>query len=476
MIGTKPSWAALPSLALVMFCATAAGAGVDDGRGKEWRQITDTRGTSWTQLAQSCPQDGATPCSSAGGWIWATAPQVVALFQLYDPSVDASGNSTDVWSGFAANGFLSDFQPTFSFAATYQAGASASGWIASTDADGLPLVGSVGWSTNLVSFSGGFGIGSASSPSSSSIYTGAFQWRPTGLADGLVYANDDAGQVSSPAGGVAVADVLANDWVAGARASLANASLRASAATGITLDVATGRVLVEAGAMAGVHSLTYELCALGDPANCDTADVTVTVPAYRIDAVDDAGTASPSTGGTAVASVLANDLLGGMRPTISTAEVALVSTAHAGVTLDAGNGSVNVAQGTPLGTYALVYSLCERANPTNCDTATVRVAVARRVVLANDDSARASSKVANTAIASVFANDTIGGVRASGTTVRLSPLSALPPKVVLDPTSGAVRVTGKTQSGVYRFGYRICELADLGNCDDATVTLDLSGK
>jgi hypothetical protein len=468
--------AALPALALALAPSTSAHAGVDDGQGKEWRQITETRGATWTQLDQSCPRDGATPCAGPGGWVWATAPQVVALFQLYDPSVDANGNSTDVWSGFAANGFLSAFQPTFSFASTYQAGASASGWIASTDANGLPLVGSVGWSTNLASFSGGFGIGAAANPDSSSTYTGAFMWRPTGLADGLVYANDDAGSVASPAGGVAVANVLSNDWVAGAPATLANATLRADLASGLTLDAASGRVLVEAGAAAGVHTLTYELCALADPANCDTAEVTVTVPAYRIDAVNDAGTASPSTGGVAVASVLANDVLGTARATVSTTQVSLVSSAHAGVTLDPSDGSVDVAQGTPLGTYALVYRLCERANPTNCDTATAKITVARRVVYANDDSARASSKVANTAIASVFANDTIGGVRASAASVRLSLVTAPPAKVVLDSTTGAVRVTGKTESGLYRFIYRICELADLGNCDDAVVTLDLSGK
>ena len=165
---SKLTRGALSAIALAVATATAANA-VDDGQGKDWRQITETRGVSWTQLAQTCPRDGATPCAAPGGWVWATAPQVVALFQLYDPSVDANGNSTDVWSGFAANGFLAAFQPTFSFASTYQAGASASGWIASTDANGAPLVGSIGWSTNLVSMSGGFGVSPASSPDASEV-------------------------------------------------------------------------------------------------------------------------------------------------------------------------------------------------------------------------------------------------------------------------------------------------------------------
>jgi hypothetical protein len=38
---------------------------------------------------------------------------------------------------------------------------------------------------------------------------------------------------------------------------------------------------------------------------------------------------------------------------------------------------------------------------------------------------------------------------------------AAPPKnVVLNTTAGAVRATRKTDSGLYRFTYRVCELAD----------------
>ena len=72
----------LRSLALSasLLFANAAFANVDDGQGKEWRQLTETVGLSWTQIAQTCPQDGASPCSGLTGgrdltgWTWATAP------------------------------------------------------------------------------------------------------------------------------------------------------------------------------------------------------------------------------------------------------------------------------------------------------------------------------------------------------------------------------------------------------------------
>jgi hypothetical protein len=61
-----------------------------------------------------------------------------------------------------------------------------------------------------------------------------------------------------------------------------------------------GSVDVAAGTSAGSYTLTYRICENDFPANCDDAVVTVTVVAPVIDAVDDSGTASGFTGGTAV--------------------------------------------------------------------------------------------------------------------------------------------------------------------------------
>ena len=80
-------------------------------------------------------------------------------------------------------------------------------------------------------------------------------------------------------------------------------------------------------------------------------------------------------GGVAVADVRVNDTLNG-NPVVA-AEVTLsqVSTTNPGVTLDPATGAVNVAPGTPAGTYTLTYELCELLNPTNCDQANVTVTV-----------------------------------------------------------------------------------------------------
>ena len=199
--------------------------------------------------------------------------------------------------------------------------------------------------------------------------------------------------------------------------------------------------------------------------------------AFVIDAVDDSATA-PRTGGVVLASVLANDVFAGAPATLATVRLSLQSSTNAGVTLNLSTGSVQVAAGTAVGTHVLVYRICEIASPSNCDDATVLVTVNPYVITAVNDQARASSKTAGTALASVLANDTIGGVAATPANVVLSFVSLTPAnnKIRLDLADGSVDVLGKTTSGLYSLVYRICEIGSPTNCAEAVVTIDLSGK
>ena len=110
--------------------------------------------------------------------------------------------------------------------------------------------------------------------------------------------------------------------------------------------------------------------------------------------------------------------------------------------------------------------------------ATVTVNVTTYVIDAVDDVARGSSKAANTPLASVLANDTLGGVQPTTATVSLTKVSLTPANssIQLNVVDGSVNVLGKTISGIYSLVYRICEIANPGNCDQATVSLDLTGK
>ena len=467
-------------LALLLAAPLAAAQTVNDGHSKEWQQFKPFAGASWNGVATYCPQDGATACSGPNGqrsdWIWATADQVQQLMSYYAPEMATQASSNNF---VAAASFLGSFQPIFSFCLTYQCGASGAGLTSSKEPYGVPIVGSAGWSTTSVSFGGGLGVGPSGDPAVGSSSVGVFYFRFTGPG---VFAYDDAGSVSNPDGGTAVANVMTNDWIAGVRVTLANVNLRleSSSDPGVTLDLNDGSVDVANGTAVGTHTLVYWICDLANPDACDDALVSVQVKPYVIDAVNDAGGISPATGGAAIASILANDLLGGRRAATATVQLSTVSLTPtvAGITLDPASGAVLVAQGTALGSYVLVYRICEIANPGNCDTATATVSVRPNAIDAVDDYGRGSSKTANTVIANVLANDTLDGQRAVTPTVVLSQVSLVPASsgISLNLSTGAVSVKAKTTSGSYALTYRICEAASPANCDTAVATVELSGK
>ncbi|HEY8188974.1 MAG TPA: hypothetical protein VIF64_23100 [Pyrinomonadaceae bacterium] len=477
----------LALLVLVLFGApiisrAQSAVGVNDGHGKEWMQLTATAGVSWNATAQVCPQDRANACvgpiagRNVNDWIWATDSQVLQLFSYFDPDILSSRSVEGLAHFGTAQSFLSAFQPTQSFCITYACGAFGAGWTASKDDAGLPIIGSVSWGTTPVSANGSFSVAATASPDEELSTRGVWLWRATGPGP---YAYDDVGQVASPAGGTAVASVLDNDWIAGVRAIPTNVTLAQNSSnhSGVTLDASDGSVDVASATSAGTYTLSYRMCDIGNPSSCDDATVTVVVKPYVVDAVNDSGWASPSTGGTAVATVLANDTLTGTRATTSNVTLSLISVSpsDAGVTLDTADGSVDVARGTPLGNYEVVYQICDNTSFANCDQATASIAVRNYVIDAVNESARISSKTGGTAIASVLANDTFNGLRATTATVQLSEVSPPIRGITLNLSTGAVTVAPKTPSGLYNLIYGICEIASPSNCDTATVTLDLSG-
>ena len=178
------------------------------------------------------------------------------------------------------------------------------------------------------------------------------------------------------------------------------------AAGAITLDSATGDVVVAPGTTAGTYVYTYEICEVLNPENCDTATATVIVDAAPIDAIDDAPTAVDGATGGTITNIVANDTLdGALDPVIGTdvtvneagtaqdGTTALgldVTPAVGSITLDPATGEVVVALGTTSGTYVYTYEICEVLNPENCDTAIVTVIVEGEPPVATNDAVEAT--------------------------------------------------------------------------------------
>jgi uncharacterized repeat protein (TIGR01451 family)/gliding motility-associated-like protein len=92
-----------------------------------------------------------------------------------------------------------------------------------------------------------------------------------------------------------------------------------------------------------------------------------------IDAVNDV--LPPTVGATGnvnAGNVLTNDTLNGSP--VNASDITLTSVPNGPLTVNA-DGSVTVAPNTPGGTYTVNYTICEKLNPTNCDTATVTIFV-----------------------------------------------------------------------------------------------------
>ncbi len=450
---------------------------VNDGHNKEWMQITASPRSSWNTIAQYCPQDGVTPCTGGGmtGWVWGTDLQVLQLMSYYEPALVNVRAVGGMAAFFSAENFLSgaSFQPTFSFCGTYSCGASLSGLTSTRDELGRPYQGFASHGSTPVSIDGNIGVGPAASVDEIDYYRGTWLWRPIGPG---VVAYDDAGQVANPSGGTAVVNVLANDWIASVRATTSNVFMSQVSSTsgGVNLDTVDGSVDVSAGTSPGTYSLIYQICDSTNASNCNTATVTVLVGQYVVDAVNDAGSASPSTGGIAVANVLVNDRVSGLQATQANVSLSLVSTTS-GISLNTGTGAVNVAAGTALGDHALAYRICDRTNLSNCDTATVLVSVRNYTIDAVNDYVRASSKTASTPL-NVLTNDTFNGLAATPAKVSITQVSAPITGITLNTSTGWISVKAKTSSGTYYMTYKICEINAPTNCDTAVATIELSGR
>ena len=197
------------------------------------------------------------------------------------------------------------------------------------------------------------------------------------IVTNFIVANDDTGNpVNGYTGGISFTNVLSNDLLDCKTINTENVttSFVSSTNSGITLNGTN--VVVAAGTPAGSYSLTYQICEIANPGNCDQANVIVTVTSPIIDAVNDnAGPIDGINGVKNILNVFTNDTLNGAVVNPSEVTLSMVTPDSKGFIALNPDGSVDVKDGTPTGTYTFTYSICEKLNPQNCDTATVTIIV-----------------------------------------------------------------------------------------------------
>jgi hypothetical protein len=242
---------------------------------------------------------------------------------------------------------------------------------------------------------------------------------------------------------------------------------------GLTLN-ANGTVTIAPNTPAGSYSLTYQICEVSNPSNCDSVTSTIVVSAPVIDAVIDTTAAvNGLTGGTSTA-LTSNDTLNGSPVVIGTAagNVTLTGvTVPAGLTLNA-DGTVTIAANTPAGSYSLTYQICEVSNPSNCDSVTSTIVVSAPVIDAVADIAiPINGLLGGTNVVNILTNDILNGTPVSIAQVNLTTVTPNP-NLTLN-ANGSVDVAANTPAGTYLMTYQICEVLNPTNCNSATVTVEV---
>ncbi|SHJ17219.1 Alpha-tubulin suppressor, partial [Algibacter luteus] len=94
-----------------------------------------------------------------------------------------------------------------------------------------------------------------------------------------IAANNDSGSVNEGIGGIAIANVLANDDLDGNTPTTSNVILSqiSTSNPGVTLNTATGAVNVTSAVPTGTYVVEYQICESAVPTNCKIAFATVIV-------------------------------------------------------------------------------------------------------------------------------------------------------------------------------------------------------
>jgi CshA-type fibril repeat protein len=259
----------------------------------------------------------------------------------------------------------------------------------------------------------------------------------------------------------------------------------------VTGGASEGQVRVPVGTPAGTYTIGYQICETAVPLNCDQAEITVVVAPPNLVADDDDFSATPVNGGTGgtAGDAYAGDTLNGTQVTAAqvTPTVTTPATSIGGgpvpvlATSGANEGQVTVPPGTPAGTYTIGYQICETAAPTNCDQAVITVEVAPSTIAADDDdfSTTPVNGLTGGTAGNAYTGDTLNGTQVTPAQVIptvLTPATSIgggpvPVLATSGANEGQVTVPAGTPAGTYTIDYRICEVLNSGNCDDARVTV-----
>ena len=253
--------------------------------------------------------------------------------------------------------------------------------------------------------------------------------------------------------------MLTNDTVAtgGAPLNPASVAITVPAAHGTTTVNPDGTVkYTPATNYSGPDSYTYKVCDTSTPTPvCDTATVSITVPADTVTAVPDNASTPPATPVTT--DVLTNDTVTPNGAPLDPASVAVTVPPTHGTTTVNPDGTITYTPAPGFGgTDSYTYQVCDKSVPTPvCGQATVTIAVTNTVGAVDDNVSTPQNTPVTT---TVLANDTFApnGSPLDPTSVTVT----TPPAhgtTTVNP-DGTVKYTPATNySGPDAYTYQVCD-------------------
>ena len=278
----------------------------------------------------------------------------------------------------------------------------------------------------------------------------------------IVVNPDNDATIPSRTGGTV--DILGNDTINGNPATKDNVNviITNDGGTGATIDT-EGRVNIPSGVTPGTYTVTYKVCDKNNGNTCESGTLKVIVPS-TIEVNPDGDRTIPRIGGKI--DVLTNDRINGNPATTNNVIIAITDDGGTGATIDS-DGKINVPGGLTPREYTITYTVCDRANPTNCQSGTQKVIISTSTIQINPDGDQTIPNTGGTI--DVLTNDTINGNPATTNNVTIAITNDGGTGATID-SEGKINVPGGlTPGSSYTITYKVCDKADSNVCETGSV-------
>ena len=243
---------------------------------------------------------------------------------------------------------------------------------------------------------------------------------------------------------------------------------------GVTTDT-QGRIVIPAGTPATSTLVTYKVCEKLNPTNCQTVTSTLVIGTGSLTVTPVTPLIVPNgiSGGT-TNSVLTGVTLNGTTVTNTNSVTISFSGLPTGVTSNT-NGQLVIPAGTPAGTHTITYRVCEKLNPTNCQTVTSTLVIGTgSLTVTSTTLTHPNGTQGGTTTGTVLTGVKINGNPVNTASVTIT-WNSLPPNATGN-ASGTVTIAPNTPAGTYTISYTVCErLNGNSNCQSVTSQITIGG-